>query len=303
MTDSVPARWESINVDEWLRDSDSREEPLGGKDKFWITSPGGLEYLFKFARRDSDGSNVRGEDWAEWAVHQLAELIGVPTATVFPATCRGLRGILSRAVRRGREQLIHGNELLALHNPEYDASALRENSGYTVNAVRAALDGVAAPAGCKSPITTGFDAWAGYAVLDAWVAGRDRHHENWAVIDLDGALRLAPSFDHGNALGFQESDRSAARLATDGAALARWSRKGTSFHFAGKPPLVDVAKTALRQAGDGVGAYWRSKLAAVRGNDITAIFDQIPDALMSDQGRTFRIRLLALNQERIVDDH
>lgn len=133
-------------IDDWLRDAGGRisEEPLGGKEKFWTIAPGGVEYLFKYARGDRDGTNVRGGDWAEWAVHQLAEHIGVPTAIVIPGQHRGRRGSLSRAVWHEREQLIHGNELLTRQNPNYDATAHRENPGYTVGAVRTALEGVAA---------------------------------------------------------------------------------------------------------------------------------------------------------------
>ncbi|ODR20384.1 hypothetical protein [Mycolicibacterium porcinum] len=298
----MPARWESIIIDDWLRDGDGRisEEPLGGKEKFWIIAPDGNEYLFKYARSDPDGTNVRGEDWAEWAVHQLGKLIAVPTAVAIPGQHLGRRGSLSRAVWHEREQLIHGNELLARQNPDYDAVARRENSGYTVDAVRAALDGVVAPATCESPVASAFDAWAGYVMLDAWVAGRDRHHENWAAINHAGSLRLAPSYDHGNALGFQESEEQAAKLAADDARLARWSQKGRSFHFAGRLPLVEVANTALQLAGDAVQSYWRSKLAAVTVDSLTEIFQQIP--YMSDQGRRFRISLLTYNQERIVND-
>ena len=299
----MPARWESVTVDDWLRDADSRSaEPLGGKEKFWISGPDGHEYLFKFARCDPDGSNVRGEDWAEWAVHHFAQLIGAPTAVAVPGTFEGRRGSLSRAVWHEREQLIHGNELLARINPTYDAAKPRENPGYTVDAVRNALEGVAAPAGCEPPIISGFDAWAGYLMLDAWVAGRDRHHENWAVIDRSGALRLAPSFDHGNALGFQESEKRVAALATDDAQLTRWAERGTSFHFAGGPALVDVASAALQLAGSAVQAHWRSRLAQTATADLTTIFAQIPETLVSDPGRRFRVKLLNINKERIIDD-
>ncbi len=297
----MPDRWESINVDGWFPEGAGNiaAEPLGGKDKFWITGPDGSRYLFKFARCDPDGTNVRGEDWAEWAVHQLAQLIGVPTAVAVPATFRGRRGILSRALWRTPEQLIHGNELLAKVDPGYDAAEPRQNAGYTVEAVHVALADVAAPQGAP-PILFGFDAWAGYLVLDAWVAGRDRHHENWAVIERSGSLRLAPSYDHGNALGFQESEQRIVELAADDAQLARWCRKGTSFHFAGRPALVDLADAALELAGSAVEAYWRSKLGAVTVDQVSAIFEAIPDTVMSEHGRMFRVRLLTYNQERIV---
>lgn len=298
------ARWEPVAVEDWVRTDESRSgEPLGTKEKFWVTGPDGHEYLFKFARTDSDGTNVRGEDWAEWAVHQLAELIGVPTAVIVSGTYGGRRGILSRAVwGQERERLIHGNELLARADATYDAAEPRQNPGYTIEAVRAALADVSAPLSCQPPVITGFDAWAGYLMLDAWVAGRDRHHENWAAVNREGVLILAPSFDHGNALGFQVPKDRVAVLAADDVALTHWAQRGTSVHFAGRPSLVDLARRALDRAGAGVQDFWRTRLAETRANDIAAIFEQIPDALMSDTGRTFRVRLLEFNKERIVDD-
>lgn len=294
--------WESIAVDKWLTpETDIDPEPLGGKEKFWILGPDGHEYLFKYARSDSDGSNVRGEDWAEWSVCELANLIGVPTAVVVPATCDGQRGILSRSVWRTREQLTHGNELLAQTNPDYDSSALRQNPAYTVDAVYVALSGVKGPAGCDSTIANGFDAWAGYVLLDAWVAGRDRHHENWAVVNNAGALTLAPSYDHGNALGFQESEARATWLSTDPAALTRWVQRGNSFHFAGKPSLVTVAAEALRLAGPDARHHWLRRLGEVTPHQVSRILAEIPEPMMSDSGRRFRMKLLGLNQERILN--
>lgn len=184
----------------------------------------------------------------------------------------------------------------------YDSAKTRKNPGYTVAAVSVALNDIAAPPECTPPIVTAFDAWAGYLMLDAWVAGRDRHHENWAAINRAGTLHLAPSYDHGNSLGFQERETRTRELAADEARLSNWINKGVSHHFVGKPSLVQVARQALQLAGDVVNDYWRSKLAETTPDDVSAIFDQIPAELMSDPGRRFRINLLNANRERILDD-
>lgn len=191
--DPVAEGWETVG-----------EEPMGSKEKHWVHDPDGWPWLLKFARQKADG--VRGEDWAECVVHALAGLIGVPTACVRPAVCSGRRAVLSRAVQTPDERLEHGNELLARHDASYQKAELRENAGYTVAAVQRALEGVDAPNAATAP-WGGFGVWAGYLVLDAWVAGRDRHHENWAVARGPDRVRLAPSFDHGNALGFAEPER------------------------------------------------------------------------------------------------
>lgn len=295
-------RWQPVAIDDWAMHEDDSlsiaEEPLGSKEKFWVTGPGGVRYLFKYARAKDE--RVMGEDWVEWVVHQLGELIGIPTAVAIPATHHGRRGVLSRSVLQPGERLIHGNELFALADPWYETEVSRPNPRYTVTAVQTALASIPAPDRCAPPVRTAFDAWAGYVMLDAWVAGRDRHHENWAVIEHGGARRLAPSFDHGNALGFQEPEPKVADLAVDDARLAAWARRGRSPHFPGKPTLVQVARDALRLAGAAVHDHWIGKLTDVSDGDVGSVLAQVPDEFLSEPGRIFRTRLLTHNRERIV---
>lgn len=88
----MPVPWSCVEVEDWLQAGRFADEPLGGKEKFWFIGPDRHRYLFKYARCDDDGTNTRGEDWAEWAVAALAGLIGVPTAVTFPARSDGRRG-------------------------------------------------------------------------------------------------------------------------------------------------------------------------------------------------------------------
>ncbi|MED5801132.1 hypothetical protein VX037_08870 [Gordonia sp. Z-3] len=298
----MSATWAAVDVASWLQADSEFEEPLGGKEKFWFTGPDGHRYLFKYARCDDEGSNVRGEDWAEWVVAELAALIGVPTATTRPGQYHGRRGILSKSVVSGSERLVHGNELLAGAISGYEADTERHNPGYTVEAIQKALADVGAPKDCGPSVESAFDAIAGYMMLDAWVAGRDRHHENWAVITDDGPPRLAPSYDHGNALGFQVPEEKLTVLAVDDTRLSVWSQRGRSHHFAGKPTLVDVAVEALSRTTPRARKYWLNRLSNVQVVDLHAILDGVPSSLMSDLGRKFRVRLLVHNRERIIDE-
>lgn len=295
--------WRIEAVDEWTMTSDvdqprTTDEPLGTKEKFWVRARNNDRYLFKYARVRQ--GRTMGEDWVEWVVHELATMLSAPSATAIPALHKGRRGVLSLSVLAPGDRLIHGNELLSLADPEYDAQVARRNPRYTVEAVHTALSGVAAPSSCQPPIRSAFDAWAGYLMLDAWVAGRDRHHENWAAIEHSGELQLAPSFDHGNALGFQEPESSVRALAEGDEFLERWSRRGRSHHFGGKPGLVQLSSTALSLAGGEVREYWRGKLANVTDDDIESVLANIPTEYVSEVGRTFRVKLLHLNRERIL---
>lgn len=129
-------------------------------------------WLFKYARIH-DGV-TRGEDWAECLVRRLANLLGIPTATVRLAHCAGRRGIISRSIVTQAQVLVHGNELLSITDPEYDREAERENPRYTAATVETALRHIDPTPGLADmmPVPTAFDQWAGYLMLDAWVAGR-----------------------------------------------------------------------------------------------------------------------------------
>lgn len=299
----MPPSWLSLP---FVHDEAEADEPMGSKEKWWVDIPGdSRQWLLKLARLDERDGTVSGEDWAEWAVHHLAGLLGVPTAVVQPATLEGRRGIVSQSVLADKlEYLDHGNSVLSSKFPDYDQAVQGENRGYTPAAVEAALAGVAAPTEVELPAGfTAFDCWVGYLVLDAWVAGRDRHHENWAVVLRGEDRRLAASFDHGNALGFQERDERRARLLEDGEHLQRWLDRGTSRHFAGQPHLVALAHSALGLAGDGVQSFWMDRLEDIADADVHSIVDAIPNNIMTVVTRTFVVRLLTENKRRLLSGY
>lgn len=138
-------------------------------------------------------------------------------------------------------------------------------------------------------------------MLDALVAGRDRHHENWAAIESQGQRTLSPSFDHGNALGFQEPDHRAAALAADPGRLLKWLDRGTSHHFAERPSLISVASDAFALIDEDAGAYWRRKLTELEDDRIDAIVGSVPSSAMSSASNIFVTSLLKVNRERIAD--
>lgn len=297
----MPIEWIPVPI----KDEGSEDEPLGSKPKFWVVDPAdGHHWLFKYAR--SRDGEVRGEDWAEWTVHHIATLIGIPTAEIRPAYCREQRGIVSRSVisLHTGQRLVHGNSLLSESNPFYQTGLGRGNVDYTVEAVCRSLAGVAAPlVDPQLSDLSGFDVWAGYVVLDALVAGRDRHHENWGVISERGRRSLSPSFDHGNALGFQEHDDRRQRCLDDATQMIAWAARGRSHHFAGKPSLVAVAHDALTRASPAARQYWKAKIENLDLDQVQAIVAHVPADLMSEAARRFTVQLVEVNKRRLLDGY
>lgn len=278
---------------------DEVDEQLGTKEKRWLISPTEDRWLFKQVRGAE--SSQRGEDWAEKIVEQLGLHLGLPVAEVELASSREQRGVISKSFVPPNARLEHGNELLVRVDPDYDRDQDRRNERYTLAAVKQALGDASVPAAYLVEGLSAFDLWAGYLVLDAWVGGRDRHHENWAVVAHPQRRVLAPSFDHGNALGFQEPEHRHQSLGRDEAALNRWAERGRSHHFAGAPGLVHLAHDALDQAATDTRSLWMNRLASVGENDIVGIVENVPTGLMSEAARTFCTKLLLLNQRRLCD--
>lgn len=287
-----------VDVTQWP--GDEVDEQLGTKEKSWLRHPGGQRWLFKEVRSSSEG--IRGEDWAEKVVAQLAQRVGLPVATVELAMRAERRGIISQNFVPDGARLEHGNELLVRIDADYDKDQTRRNDRYTVDAIEQALADASPPDAYVIEGLTAFDIWAGYVALDAWVAGRDRHHENWGVIAGPEQRRvLAPSFDHGNALGFQESDERCQALVSSPASMEKWAARGTSHHFAGRPTLVEVAHEAMRRSTDAARSIWLPNIASVTEAEVAEIVDLVPSEKMSEPSRNFCKALLMLNQRRLCD--
>lgn len=273
---------------------DYAEEALGTKEKFWFGGSDGRQWLFKFAEYKGRTS---GSDWAELVAHAVALDFGIQSACVALASCNGRRGVVVRSVLPPGADLAHGNELMAERDPEYDRELKRRNPRYTVEGMADALRRVGPSDGSASA----FSQLAGYLVFDALVAGRDRHHENWAVVAHGQDSFLAPSFDHGNALAFAEPEDRAAELATDSVRLDVWLGKGKSHHIPGRPTLVDVAVDALAQCPAEDRRSLTDRLESMGMSTLHATLGRMPDAEMSEAHRRLAVKIVQTNRRRMLD--
>lgn len=292
--------WLSADVATWLPDED--EEPLGSKEKFWVRDASRVRWLFKFARTSEDGF-VSGEDWAEIVASSVAALLGVPTASVRLGHCDGRRGTLSRSIVPDGWTLVLGNELLSRNNSQYVGGQSTENPEYSVAAVHAELRRMPPPLGWVGPDDVdGFDVWAGYLLLDAWVAGSDRHDQNWGAVTDGSVVHLAPSFDHGNALGFQVRPATHEQMVQELERLHSWARRGQCRYFANRPSLLALARQALQLASPAARQFWVARLDAVTDSSIESALIRAPNALLSVSSRRFCQELLSYNRRRLLDD-
>ena len=281
------------------------DETSGVEEKFWLQQPGTrLRWLFK-ATTIKNG-HVHGEDWAEKVVSHLAELMGVPCARIELAVLRGQAGLISADLRPASHELQHGQVLLEVCGaPGYVHGTGRSHPGHTLENIQASLAGALPPPGCDLPFEgTAYDVFAGYVVLDAWVANRDRHDNNWAVLrpvlDPDGLLHLCGSYDHASSLGFNVTDEKRVQRITSHT-VDVWCGKGTAWRFGydPAPTLVQLADRALQLASPDARVYWLERLRKVSDDSVRNVIARVPR--MSDPARTFAETVLEVNRRRVFD--
>lgn len=291
-------------------------EAVGRERKVWLQEPGApttsreRRWLFKPVIVPETGRR-QGEDRVETIVAELAGLLGVPCADVELAVRDGVEGSISRNVAPDGWNLALGSVLMTRNDPDYQEGRLnvRGRPGHSVPAIAAALDGCGPPPG--TPGRSALEVFAGYLVLDAWVANQDRHDQNWAVLrraDATGELVLAASYDHASSLGFSLDDEQRQRRIAD-RSIAAWVERGRAQRFEHDPAaprhaiptLVDLAHRALDLTGPATRERW---LGGLRDLDPAATEDAVrrtPE--LSDVSASFILILLSVNRGRLLDEH
>lgn len=197
------------------------DETTGAEEKHWLQEQDrDQRWLFKATA--IRGDQVYGEDSAEKVVSELAGLLGIPCARIELAVMRGKRGCISADLRPPDYELQHGRVLLEeCGAPGYIYQMGRFSPGHSLENIQTSLKGALPPPGCELPFdASAYDAFAGYTLLDAWVANKDRHDTNWAVLRpvlaSGAALQLCGSYDHASSLGFNLTDEHSSRLVREG---------------------------------------------------------------------------------------
>lgn len=276
----------------------------GTKAEFWFEKePRGVQWLFKRPRPGS------GEDWAEVVAADCAERLGVPHAEYELATFEGARGVITKSVVPAEARLAEGNQVMAQRIPDYPVDSPRRLvriPAYTVDNV---LDAIAASEANAPP---GLDDWqevpsalavfVGYLMLDALIADSDRHHRNWAIIEVGGDTFLAPTFDHASSLGRSDSDarkRTMLQGRDPQFNVRTYARRGRSRFIGadGRPMGILDAFAAAAARLPVAARAWGTGLGDLEG--LPTLLERIPNHLISPVGRDFAWALVQENRRRV----
>jgi hypothetical protein len=281
-------------------------EQLGTKEKYWFRIEG-RRCLFKIGRPDT------GENWAEKIASELADLLHLPHAHYDLAVWGGRKGVLTPLVVPETGRLIMGNELLAVIHTDYPKREVRHVRDHTLTRIHALLrdDAIGHPPDWTPPsdrISSAYDLFLGYLLLDAWIANQDRHHENWGLISDQEQIYLAPSYDHAASMGQNEKDEVRQdRLTTRdrGRHISTYVTKARSAIYDSKTSkkallTLDLFIKAAAKSPD-AAKIWLNQLQQVSEEACQSLFEQLPDGEITPLAKQFAIKMLELNKQRLLE--
>lgn len=282
------------------------EEPAGLDEKDWLEEPGSRRaWLYKPVTRH--GEVQQGENWSEKIASEVGAAMGIPCAAVELATRHDVLGCISLDLRPRRWQMQPGAVVLSGLVPDYQ-SQLRLRTGHSLPNIIRVLERTAVPPGSSVPEEFGaFEVFAGFLVFDALVANRDRHDENWSVLQPPVEQepdRLAGSYDHASSLGFNLRDDERIRRLQDGT-IEEWARRGTAWRFEyppdGKPvTLTAHAADALALCRSEVRTHWLDAVSALEEDALGDIVARVPN--LSAPTASFTTQRLAINRRRVLNE-
>jgi len=287
-------------------------EPMGTKAKDWRLSSTGERWLLKLCRKNDHTGVYAGEDWSEKIACELAAAIGLPHAIVDLAILDGQPGVIVKdfVADRNTRKLTHGNEMLATRVAAYPKEQKRGVSLHTVERVMAVLSEpfirVSADLQLPASVQTPPDLFVGYLMLDAWIGNIDRHHENWAVVEVQEpapvqtrSAELAPTFDHASSLG-REMDDNLREAGLEGT-KPRWSptryrEKARSAFYGSDADPVPLSPVAAFRWAAGIrpdaARAWLGRLEAVSSAQVQDLLNRVPSDRLSSLARVFTLALL-----------
>jgi hypothetical protein len=279
-----------------LEDFDEEgKESMGSKARDWYRATPevpdlveGQLWLFKVPER------FHGEIWSEKVAAEIGSHMNLPTARVELAQLGehdgALHGTICLSFADGREgkSLEHGNELME-EQAKRHVYSWDEEEQVGLDAVYDYLQEhqVGAPIGAEMAEKSACFYFTGYLVFDALIGNVDRHHQNWGVVrTAQGALHLAPTFDHGACLGRELSDKKRQNY-LDNKQISNYAdnRKGR----AKIAPPGDFDRTApfrlldfLPDLGqDQALCFWLERALKIDATTVSSLFARLPDGMAS----------------------
>ena len=257
----------------------------------------GEYWLFKYPRAKT------GEHWAEKVAAEVAELLDIECARVELAVFAEEQGSVTKAFTGLGQELVHGNQMLAVVVHDYDPEATYHHSSHTLAYIWKVMEYFFREAALEAKRRL-----AEYVVLDALIGNTDRHHENWGILRrrVDGRWKgfVAPTFDHASSLGRELQDVKRERLLAENR-FSDYAEKGRGAIYWSEDSKRGPSPLGLvRQAVNSYPDIFRPVKEKLDLLDVKAMeesVNRIPYGWISSSAREFAIALLCYNYQQLQE--
>ncbi|EGT4187241.1 TPA: HipA domain-containing protein [Clostridioides difficile] len=175
------------NFDEW-KEYDGFSYGSGRSEKIWLINEKTKDIgLFKFPK-----TKETGEYWAEKLACEIASLLKIPCANVEIGTYNKRIGSMSYLINKNDEKLIEGVWLINKYYPCYNTDKLydyKNNEYYSLKMIFKSIE--------EYNIKNDF---LKMLIFDYLIGNRDRHQNNWALLESQNKITLSPLYDNGSSL-------------------------------------------------------------------------------------------------------
>ena len=275
-----------IDTSLWKRDEKSQAS--GTRTKFWLIAPKKksekpVKYLFKVPTEGTGGH------WAEYITSKVGVQLGFPTAEVELSKYQDIIGTISKNFRNQTEELYEGGDLFVARFEKFDRHSL---TYYELPHILEILSEYSLE-----------NAFVALPVYDALIANNDRHCDNWGVLSGPKGIRLAPIYDNGSSLGFNEVTERKHRMLTDDQMLTGFCNRGKSsigLPDRKKPKHFELL-AYLRLHSAKALELELARLEQLDKGMLLAIMDDIPDDIMSDLDKEWVVRLLLFRRNWLLN--
>ncbi|NMA90337.1 MAG: toxin HipA [Amphibacillus sp.] len=272
-------------IDTSLWERDEKSQASGTRSKFWLIEPesNSTKHLFKIPTAGTGGH------WAEFVASELGDKLGFNTAEVRLAEYNGVIGTISKNFRAKAEALYEGGDLFLARFADFDRHSL---AYYELPHI---IDLLA-----KYGLEKEFVA---LPVYDALIANNDRHCDNWGVLIGPEAIRLAPIYDNGSSLGFNERIDKKKKMLTDNRMLLGFCNRGkSSIGLPGrkKPKHFELLSYLQLYFPEELRTVV-SRLEKLNKGMLLSIVDNIPNNVMNDLDKRWVIQLILYRKNWILN--
>lgn len=199
-----------------------------------------------------------------------------------------LVGTISKNFRKKTEEFYEGGDLILALFPDFDRHSLIHYELPYILQILSAYD-----------LEKEF---VSLPVFDALIVNNDRHCDNWGVLSSPKGYRLAPIYDNGSSLGFNQTEDKKCKMLTDNRMLQGFCNRGKScigLPNRRKPKHFEILTFLNEKLPEEFGKVI-GRLNKLNEEMIVSIVEDIPIYIMNDLEKNWVLRLLMYRKEWIL---